>query len=158
MYRKERLTQTNKHTPSHKPLASRPLHFRARRIDLHRMESRRIDLHRVESRRIDLHRVESSRKKCKTAILFYCFHTAGELHTFVLALYNLLGSETSFNRKNFHQNYLFFSKSLFWQPVMHFRVHFIISFTLHSWVPFSVKEFFNGYVNRSYCIIVMYCV
>ena len=122
MYRKERLTQTNKHTPSHKPLASRPLHFRARRIDLHR----------VESRRIDLHRVESSRKKCKTAILFYCFHTAGELHTFVLALYNLLGSETSFNRKNFHQNYLFFSKSLFRQPVMHFRVHFIISFTLHS--------------------------
>ena len=111
----------------------------------------------VKDNRINI-RVEFTRKKCKTPILFYCFHTAGELHTFVLALYNLLGSETSFNRKNFHQNYLFFSKSLFRQPVMHFRVHFIISFTLHSWVPFSVKEFFNGYVNRSYCIIVMYCV
>ena len=30
-----------------------------------------------------------TRKKCKTAILLYCFHTAGVLHTFML--YNLLG-------------------------------------------------------------------
>jgi len=28
-------------------------------------------------------------KKCKTAILLYCFHTAGVLHIF--ALYNILG-------------------------------------------------------------------
>ena len=61
------------HAPSNKPLASRPLYFRARRIDLHR--------------------VELSRKKYKTAILFYCFHTAGVIHTFVLAPYNLLGPE-----------------------------------------------------------------
>ena len=29
-------------------------------------------------------RVESTIKKCKTAILLYCFHTAGVLHIFVL--------------------------------------------------------------------------
>ena len=43
-------------------------------------------------------RVEFNRKKCKTAILFYCFHTAGVLHIFVL--YNLLGPGTSFYRKS----------------------------------------------------------
>ena len=43
-------------------------------------------------------RVEFTRKKCKTAILLYCFHTAGVLHTF--ALNNLLGPGTSFNRKS----------------------------------------------------------
>ena len=31
-------------------------------------------------------------KKCKTAILLYCFHTAGVLHIFML--YNLLGPDT----------------------------------------------------------------
>ena len=34
-------------------------------------------------------RGEFIRKKCKTAILLYCFHTAGVLHIFML--YNLLG-------------------------------------------------------------------
>ena len=29
-------------------------------------------------------RGEFTRKKCKTAILLYCFHTAGVLHIFVL--------------------------------------------------------------------------
>ena len=43
-------------------------------------------------------RVELTRKKCKTAILLYCFHTAGVLHIFVL--YNLLGPGTSFYRKS----------------------------------------------------------
>ena len=42
-------------------------------------------------------RKEFSRKKCKPAILLYCFHTAGELHIFV---YNLLGPGTSFYRKS----------------------------------------------------------
>jgi len=37
-------------------------------------------------------------KKCKTAILLYCFHTAGVLHIFVL--YNLLGPGTTFYRKS----------------------------------------------------------
>jgi len=37
-------------------------------------------------------------KKCKTAILLYCFHTAGVLYIF--ALYNLLGPGTSFYRKS----------------------------------------------------------
>ena len=37
-------------------------------------------------------------KKFKTAILLYCFHTAGVLHIF--ALYNLLGPGTSFYRKS----------------------------------------------------------
>ena len=36
--------------------------------------------------------------KCKTAILLYCFHTAGVLHIFVL--YNLLGPGISFYRKS----------------------------------------------------------
>jgi len=43
-------------------------------------------------------RVEFTGKKCKTAILMYCFHTAGALHIF--ALYNLLGLGTSFYRKS----------------------------------------------------------
>ena len=43
-------------------------------------------------------RVEFTRKKCKTAILLYCFHTADLLHIFVL--YNLLGPGTSFCRKS----------------------------------------------------------
>jgi len=43
-------------------------------------------------------RVEFTSKKCKTAILLYCFHTAGVLHIF--ALYNLLGPGTSFYRKS----------------------------------------------------------
>ena len=43
-------------------------------------------------------RGEFTRKKCKTAILLFCFHTAGVLHIFVL--YNLLGPGTSFYRKS----------------------------------------------------------
>ena len=43
-------------------------------------------------------REEFTRKKCKTAILLYCFHTAGVLHIFVL--YNLLGPGTSLYRKS----------------------------------------------------------
>ena len=43
-------------------------------------------------------RVEFTRKKCKTAILLYCFHVAGVLHIFVL--YNLLGPGTSFYRRS----------------------------------------------------------
>ena len=38
------------------------------------------------------------RKNCKTAILLYCFNTAGVLHIFVL--YNLLGPGTLFYRKS----------------------------------------------------------
>jgi len=43
-------------------------------------------------------RVEFTWKKCKTAILLYCFHTAGVLHIF--AIYNLLGPGISFYRKS----------------------------------------------------------
>ena len=45
-------------------------------------------------------RGEFTRKKCKTAILLYCFHTApaGILHIFML--YNLLGPGISFYRKS----------------------------------------------------------
>ena len=45
-----------------------------------------------------IYREEFTRKKCKTAILLYCFHTAGVLHIFML--YNLLGPGTSFYRKS----------------------------------------------------------
>ena len=43
-------------------------------------------------------RVKFNRKKCKTAILLYCFHTACVLLIFLL--YNLLGPGTSFYRKS----------------------------------------------------------
>ena len=42
--------------------------------------------------------VEFTRKKCKTAILLYCFHTAGVLHIFML--YNHLDPRISFYRKS----------------------------------------------------------
>ena len=45
-----------------------------------------------------MYREEFTRKKCKTAILLYCFHTAGVLHIFML--YNLLGPGLSFYRKS----------------------------------------------------------
>ena len=45
-----------------------------------------------------IYREEFTRKKCKTAILLYCFHTAGVLHIFML--YNLLGPGLSFYRKS----------------------------------------------------------
>ena len=45
-----------------------------------------------------IYREEFTRKKCKTAILFYCFHTARVLHIFML--YNLLGPGISFYRKS----------------------------------------------------------
>ena len=41
---------------------------------------------------------EFTRKKCKTAILLYCFHTAGVLH--ICMLFNLLGPGISFYRKS----------------------------------------------------------
>ena len=43
-------------------------------------------------------RGELTIKKCKTAILLYCFHTAGVLHIFML--YNLLSPGTLFYRKS----------------------------------------------------------
>ena len=43
-------------------------------------------------------RGEFTRRKCKTAILLYCFHTAGVIHIFML--YNLLGPGISFCRKS----------------------------------------------------------
>ena len=45
-----------------------------------------------------IYREEFTRKKCKTAILLYCFHTADVLHIFML--YNLLGTGISFYRKS----------------------------------------------------------
>ena len=55
------------------------------------------NLEKVKENRIYI-RVEFTRKKCKTAILLYCFHTAGVLRIFVL--FNLLGPRTSFYRKS----------------------------------------------------------
>jgi len=36
----------------------------------------------IPLKRIDKLKVELNRKKCKTTIVLYCFHTAGVLHTF----------------------------------------------------------------------------
>ena len=44
------------------------------------------------------YREEFTGIKCKTAILLYCFHTAGVLHIFML--YNLLDPGISFYRKS----------------------------------------------------------
>ena len=43
-------------------------------------------------------RGEFTRKKCKTAIWLYCFHSAGVLHIFML--YKLLGPGISFHKKS----------------------------------------------------------
>ena len=45
-----------------------------------------------------IYREEFNRKKCKTVILLYCFHTADVLHIFML--YNLFGPGISFYRKS----------------------------------------------------------
>ena len=45
-----------------------------------------------------VYREEFTGKKCKTAILLYCFHTAGVFHIFML--YNLLGPGISFYRES----------------------------------------------------------
>jgi len=54
----------------------------------------------VNARTIEnrIYREEFTVKKCKTAILLYCFHTAGVLHIFML--YNLLDPGISFYRKS----------------------------------------------------------
>ena len=54
-----------------------------------------LTVYSIENR---IYRKEFNGKKCKTAILLYCFHTAGVLHIFML--YNLLGPGISFNRKS----------------------------------------------------------
>ena len=45
-----------------------------------------------------IYREEFTGKKCKTAILLYCFHTAGVLYIFMLD--NLLGPGISFYGKS----------------------------------------------------------
>ena len=47
-----------------------------------------------------IYREEFTRKKCKTAILLYSFHTAGVLELHIFMLYNLLGPGTSFYKKS----------------------------------------------------------
>ena len=54
-------------------------------------------LHETKENRI-FSRGEFTWKKCKTAILLYCFHTASLLHIFIL--YNLLGPGISFYKKS----------------------------------------------------------
>ena len=49
----------------------------------------------------------------------------------------LLPQEHLSVENNFLKNYLIFSGSILWQPVMHSQVHFSESFTLHSGVHFS---------------------
>ena len=74
-------------------------------------------------KRIEYIRVEFTRKKCKTAILLYCFHSAGVLHTFVLC--NFLGPGTSFYRKVFLLNSLYnqrFLNLIFNSPIANTHV------------------------------------
>ena len=92
--------------------------------------------------------MELSRKKCKIAILLYCLHTAGVLHTFVIITFWTLVH--LFNETNVLENYWIFSKSILWEPVMHSRVHFNISLILHSLVHFSIN--FIKRINCNECI------
>ena len=63
-------------------------------------EGRTFELWKLRSILIEnrIYREEFTRKKCKSAILLYCFHTAAVLHIFML--YNLLGPGISFYRKS----------------------------------------------------------
>ena len=98
------------------------------------------------SNKIDKYRVELSWKKCKTVILLYFSHTAG-------VLYTILSPGTSFYRKKFTWNYLIFSKSILWRPVMYPRVHFNIIFTLDSLnIHFSIN-----FIKRRNCNGYIYC-
>ena len=55
-------------------------------------------IHTLKAKRIYI-RGEFTRKKCKTAILLYCFHTAGGVLN-IFMLYNVLGPGISFYRKS----------------------------------------------------------
>ena len=82
------------------------------------------------------------------AIFLYCFHTViGVLCIFVLYFFWALAH--LFMEKNVHENYLGFSKSILWQPVMHSWVHFSISFTLHSRVHLCINFSLHSQVNIS---------
>jgi len=54
------------------------LHFKPYlKLTAHILKNKRASS--IENR---IHREDFTRKKCKTAILLYCFHTAGVLHIF----------------------------------------------------------------------------
>jgi len=71
----------------------------------------------------------------------YFFHTAGVPNT-------ILSPGTSFSRKIFTWNYLIFSKSILWQPVMHSRVYFNI---VHFSLNFIKIRNCNGYIYILSC-------
>ena len=80
-------------------------HFQSRIVDIYMLKgtvvnrTRSLIITAIKCKENRMYiRVEFSRKKCKTTILLYCFHTAGVLHIF--ALYNLLGPGISFYRKS----------------------------------------------------------
>ena len=103
----------------------------------------------IYAKRIDI--VEFSIKSVKPP---FCF-TVTMLQAYVAYLcYTTFWTlEHLFMEKSFLKNYLIFSKSILWQPVMYSRVHFSISFTLHSLVHFSTnyikRRHCNGYVQGS---------
>jgi len=118
-------------------------------------------------------RVEFTWKKCKTAILLYCFHTAGVLHIF--ALYNLLGPGISFYRKSkinikWKPNY-----EIGWFPnwpviISHRLYAFHFTNDKSNDVFFSPHSFYKVYltalknsklkwiVYETYCINALYCI
>ena len=101
-------------------------------------------LSRLQSKRIDKYRMELTRKKCKTAILLYCFHTAGQVY---FTQFNLLSPGTSYLEK-ISENYLIFSKSILEQHFMHSLIHFSINLIK--------RRNSYGYIQGSYCVIVIY--
>jgi len=123
-------------------------------------------------------RVEFTKKRCKTAILLYCFYTAGLLHIFVL--YNLLGPGTSFNGKsninikrkpNYKIGWIHNWPMIISHRLFHLLQTMIFRYNYKSNDGFySPSSFYKVYltalknsklkwiVQGTYCINVLYCI
>ena len=101
-----------------------------------------------------IYREEFTRKKCKTAILLYSFHTAGVLHIFML--YNLLGPGTWFYRKskiNVKKTNLWNRLNHNWPMIISHRLyafHFqtmIFRYNINQMMFFSANSFYKVYLT-----------
>ena len=140
----------------------------------HNFKGKLNSLFAIENR---IYREELTRKKCKTAILWYCFHTAGILHIFML--YNLLGPGISFYRKStiivkrnptyqigwFHNWTMIISHRLYafhkrWFSVITINQMMFFIHLIHYKVSLksSKTSKLKWLVWETYCINVLYCI
>ena len=124
-------------------------------------------------------RGEFTRKKCKTAILLYCFHTGGILHIFML--FNLLGPGILFYRKSkinikrkpnyeigwftidqwsFHIDDLCISfyKRWFFVITLNQMMFFIHLIHCKVYLTALKNSKLKWIVKGTYCINVLYCI